>query len=346
VKAAVLHGPGDVRYEDMPDPSPAPGEIVVRTLAALTCGTDLKVVRRGYHARMLKPPCVFGHEAAGAVAAVGEGVTAFKAGDLVVAANSAPCGECRQCARGHESLCDQLLFWNGAFAEAFTVPARVVAKNVLPLGDVRPEDAALTEPLACCVKGVAMASVRSGDRVLVIGAGPIGLMLLRLCVLKGAEVTAAARREEALATARAHGASDTAAIVSRADGLHLDLDGSREAAFDVVFDAGGAAETAALALRSAGRGSTVSLFAGCPANTLVDLNVTRVHYDEIRVIGSFHHTPAAFRESFRLIATGAVEPSKFVSGRKELRDLPEVLVNATSGALKTLVVFPESRMPA
>lgn len=338
MKAAVLHGPGDVRYEDIGDPAPARGEIVVRTLAALTCGTDLKVVRRGYHARMLKPPCVFGHEAAGEVSAVGEGVTAFKPGDRVVAANSAPCGECRQCARGHESLCDDLLFWNGAFAEAFTVPARVVAKNVLPLGAVRPEDAALTEPLACCVKGVAMASVSAGDRVLVIGAGPIGLMLTRLCALRGAEVTAAARRLEALAAARSAGASATAAIVSRADGLHLE--GHREGGFDVVFDAGGAAETAALSLRSAGRGGTVSLFAGCPANTLVDLNVTRVHYDEIRVIGSFHHTPAAFRESFRLIAEGAVEPSKFVTDRLELRNLPEVLVNPTSGALKTLVVFP------
>lgn len=340
MKAAVLHGPGDVRYEDIADPIPARGEIVVRTLAALTCGTDLKVVRRGYHARMLKPPCVFGHEAAGEVAAVGEGVVAFKPGDRVVAANSAPCGACRQCLRGHESLCDQLLFWNGAFAEAFVVPARVVEKNVLPLGAVRPEDAALTEPLACCVKGVAMASVGKGDRVLVIGAGPIGLMLIRLCVLKGAEVTGAARRPEALVTARVHGAFATALLRSSGDGLHLDPPG--DVAFDVVFDAGGASETAGLALRSAGRGSTVSLFAGCPANTLVDLNVTRVHYDEIRILGSFHHTPSAFRESFRLIASGAVDPSKFITDRRGLADLPEVLLSPAPGALKTLVVFPAS----
>ena len=337
MKAAVLHGPGDVRFEDVPDPAPAPGEIVIRTLAALTCGTDLKVVRRGYHAKMLRPPSVFGHEAAGEVAAVGEGVVSFKPGDRVVAANSAPCGACRACERGRESLCEQLLFWNGAIAEAFLVPARVVARNVLPLGSVIPEDAAMTEPLACCVKGVADAGVSARDRVLVIGAGPIGLMLTRLCVLKGAHVTAAARRLEALAGATAHGAHETTRV--GADDAGLKLDAQPGSSFDVVFDAGGAGETAALAISAAAKGGTVSLFAGCPSGTKVPLDVTRVHYDEIRILGSFHHTPATFRESFRLIASGAVEPAKFISARKALADLPQMLVKPAPGGLKTLVLF-------
>ena len=337
MKAAVLYGPGDVRFEDVRDPTPAPGEIVIRTLAALTCGTDLKVVRRGYHAKMLRPPSVFGHEAAGEVAAVGEGVVSFKPGDRVVAANSAPCGACRACERGRESLCEKLLFWNGAFAEAFLVPARVVARNVLPLGSVTPEDAAMTEPLACCVKGVADAGVSAGDRVLVIGAGPIGLMLTRLCAINGAHVTAAARRLEALAHATAHGAHETILVGANEGGLTLGAQPG--SSFDVVFDAGGAAETAALAISAVGKGGTVSLFAGCPSGTKVPLDVTRVHYDEIRILGSFHHTPAAFRASFRLIETGAVEPAKFISARKTLADLAQSLVNPAPGALKTLVLF-------
>lgn len=337
MKAAVLHGPGDVRYEDVPDPTPAPGEIVIRTLAALTCGTDLKVVRRGYHAKMLRPPSVFGHEAAGEVAAVGEGVFSFKPGDRVVAANSAPCGSCRACGRGRESLCEKLLFWNGAFAEAFLVPARVVGRNVLPLGSVLPEDAAMTEPLACCVKGVADAGVSARDRVLIIGVGPIGLMLTRLCALAGAHVTAAARRVDALAQAVAHGAHETTLV--DADGAGLKFATPQAADFDVVFDAGGAGETAALAIASVAKGGVVSLFAGCPSGTRVPLDVTRVHYDEIRILGSFHHTPAAFRESFRLIETRAVEPAKFISARKTLAELPQTLVNPTPGALKTLVSF-------
>ena len=337
MKATVLYGPGDVRFEDAPDPVPGPGELVVRTLAALTCGTDLKVVRRGYHAKMLRPPSVFGHEAAGEVAAVGEGVASFKPGDRVVAANSAPCGSCRACVRGRESLCETLLFWNGAFAEAFLVPARVVHKNVLSLGHVAPEDAAMTEPLACCVRGVADAGVNPGDRVLVIGAGPIGLMLTRLCVLRGAHVSAAARRPEALVTATAHGAHETLVLDVAEAGLRFR---SQPAApFDVVFDAGGAGETAALAIAAVARGGAVSLFAGCPTGTKVPLDVTRVHYDELRILGSFHHTPAAFRESFRLIATGAVEPAKFITARKTLAELPQCLVNPAPGALKTLVLF-------
>jgi L-iditol 2-dehydrogenase len=336
VKAAVLHGPADVRYEDVADPEPLEGEIVLKTLAALTCGTDLKVVRRGYHARMLQPPCVFGHEAAGEVISVGEGVTSWRIGDRVVAANSAPCGVCRQCARGRFSLCDDLCFWNGAFADAYRVPARVVAKNVLKLDGVRPEDAAMTEPLACCVKGVLESQVRSDDRVLVVGAGSIGLMLIRLCALRGASVTAAARRPEALTRALEHGAQDTCLLRLGETGLSLEGD-SRD--FDVVFDAGGVAETADLAIRSASRGGIVNLFAGCPAGTQVEVDVTRAHYDEIKILGSFHHTPETFREAFALIRAKAIEPSRFVASRTSLSDLPELLIRPLPGALKTLVTF-------
>lgn len=337
MKAAVLYGPGDVRVEEVREPSPGPGEIVVRTLASFTCGTDRKVAKRGYHAKMLKPPCVFGHEAAGEVASVGTGVTAFKPGDRVVAANSAPCGACRPCERGRESLCEDLLFWNGTFADAYRVPARVVARNVLPLGGVAPEDAAMTEPLACCVKGVLEAGVQEGDHVLVIGAGPVGLMLTRLCALKGALVTVSARRREALVRAKEHGAAEVLLIGATDSGLVFEE--RPDALFDIVFDSGGAAETASLAIRSAARGGVVNLFAGCPAGTKIEVDVTRVHYEEIRIHGTFHHTPSSFREAFRLIATGAIEPKRFVSGRKTLAELPESLLHPEAGVLKTLVVF-------
>ncbi len=337
MKAAVLHGPGDVRFEEVADPIAERGEMVIKTLAALTCGTDLKVARRGYHARMLRPPCIFGHEAAGQVAAVGEGVSSFKVGDRVVAANSAPCGRCRFCGRGRENLCEDLLFWNGAFAEASAVPARLVEKNVLHLGEVAPQDAAMTEPLACCVKGVEDAGVGEKDRVLVIGAGPVGLMLVQLCALRGAQVTAAARRPDSLVTATAHGAHETAALSEGESGLGLR--GRADSAFDVVFDAAGAAETALLAVRSAARGGVVNLFAGCPDGTRIELDITRVHYDEIRIHGSFHHTPASFREAFRLIASKAIDPAQFITDSKALRELPASLINPVPGALKTLVVF-------
>ncbi len=127
----------------------------MRVGAALTCGTDLKVYRRGYHAAMLKPPMLFGHEVAGTVHASGAGVTEFAVGDRVVPLNSAPCDACYWCGKGQQNLCEDLLFNNGAYAEFLRVPARIVAKNTLkvPAG-LKLEHAALTEPLACVVRGL------------------------------------------------------------------------------------------------------------------------------------------------------------------------------------------------
>ncbi len=154
MQAAVLHGREDIRIESVPVPQAAPGELIVQVGAALTCGTDLKVFRRGYHARMIVPPALFGHELAGTVVEAGDGVTDFAPGDRVVALNSAPCGQCYFCERGQENLCDDLLFNNGAYAEFIRIPARIVAKNTLHVPDHVPlEHAALTEPLACAVHG-------------------------------------------------------------------------------------------------------------------------------------------------------------------------------------------------
>ncbi len=153
--AAVLYGKEDLRLEKVAMPSAGEGEIVLRVGAALTCGTDLKVYRRGYHAMMLTPPIPFGHEMAGVVSEVGAGVTLFKTGDRVVALNSAPCDRCFWCGKGQQNLCEDLLFNNGAYAEYMRVPARIVAKNTLLVPPSTPlEHAALTEPLACVVRGM------------------------------------------------------------------------------------------------------------------------------------------------------------------------------------------------
>src|ERR1700740_3771118 len=131
MRAAVLNGREDVPIESLPVPEAGPGELIVRVGAALPCGTDLKVFRRGYHARMIVPPALFGHELAGTVVEAGEGVTDFTPGDRVVALNSAPCGECYFCEHGQENLCDDLLFNNGAYAEFIRIPSRIVSKNTL-----------------------------------------------------------------------------------------------------------------------------------------------------------------------------------------------------------------------
>ena len=175
MSAAVLYGAEDLRLEQVEVPVAGPGELVVRVGAALTCGTDLKVFRRGYHARMGKPPMPFGHELAGTVIDLGRDVIGFAPGDRVVPLNSAPCDVCYFCGRGQQNLCDDLLFNNGAYAEYLRVPARIVEKNTLPVPDSLPfSHAALTEPLACAVRGLEESNVQPGDLVVVIGAGPLG----------------------------------------------------------------------------------------------------------------------------------------------------------------------------
>src|ERR1700742_4656630 len=154
MRAAVLYGQEHIKVEDIEPRSLGEGEVRIQIEAALTCGTDLKVFKRGYHAKMIVPPAVFGHELAGVVSEVLRPQSTVKIGDRVVVANSAPCGECFHCKCGQENICDDLLFLNGAYAESIVVPARIVQKNLLQLkGSTAFKDAALVEPLACVVQG-------------------------------------------------------------------------------------------------------------------------------------------------------------------------------------------------
>src|SRR5499425_2386391 len=179
--AAVLYGKEHLQVEPVAVPKLQSGDILVRVKVALTCGTDVKVFSRGYHARMIVPPAVFGHELAGDVVAAGEDVTAFRTGDRVVSANSAPCNECFFCLRGLENLCEDLLFNNGAYAEYIRIPARIVERNTYIIPEhVSYHDAALVEPLACVLRGLEESGIRPGDNVSIIGLGPIGLMFVRL----------------------------------------------------------------------------------------------------------------------------------------------------------------------
>src|SRR5690242_15868650 len=207
--AAVLYGKEHLQVEPVAVPSIASGDILVKVKVALTCGTDVKVFRRGYHARMIVPPAVFGHELAGDVVAAGENVSRFSIGQRVVAANSAPCDECYFCKRGLANLCEDLLFNHGAYAEYIRIPARIVEKNtyLIPEG-VGYQDAALIEPLACVVRGFEESAPRKGDTVSIIGLGPIGLMFVKLAKLYGCRVIAVGRRKTQLERAAALGADD------------------------------------------------------------------------------------------------------------------------------------------
>ncbi|BAU44802.1 zinc-dependent alcohol dehydrogenase [Leptolyngbya sp. O-77] len=177
--AAVLYGQEDLRLEQQAPPAPGPGEVLLRVTAATTCGTDLKVWRRGGHAKMLRPPTRFGHEGAGHIAALGDGVTGWRVGDRVVANNSAPCMGCFFCQKQEYSLCTNLVFNNGTFAEFLTIPAPIVQHNLLPIPEGMSDAiAAMTEPLACVLHGLSRSNIQPGDRVVILGDGAIGLMFV------------------------------------------------------------------------------------------------------------------------------------------------------------------------
>jgi L-iditol 2-dehydrogenase len=342
MKAAVLHGREDVRIEDLPVPRPGEGEVLLRTQVALTCGTDVKVFQRGYHARMIRPPAVFGHEVAGIVEEVGPGVASLQAGTPVVVANSAPCGECAFCQAGRTSLCDDLLFWNGAYAQFARIPARIVEHNVLPLEDgLGFMDAAMVEPLACVVRGIEDCALRPGHTVAVIGAGAVGLMLVRLASLAGASVVSLGRNPGRLARALGLGATEAIAVGEGEDLasrlLALGPDGRGP---DVVIEAAGQAHTAEAALRGVRKGGLVNLFAGCPADTRLAFDAQRLHYQEITVKSTFHHTPQSIRQALRLIARGDVFPSAFITGEAPLHRLPEELrrLAGRGDGLKTAIL--------
>jgi L-iditol 2-dehydrogenase len=342
MSAAVLYGKEQLRIERVQVPKLDRGDVLVRVRAALTCGTDVKVFRRGYHAKMIRPPALFGHELAGDVAAVGSEVSGFHVGQRVVAANSAPCGACYYCERGQENLCEDLLFNNGAYAEYIRIPNRIVAKNMHEIpAHVSYQDAALVEPLACVMRGLEESGVKPGDTVAVIGLGPIGMMFVRLAkAVYNARVIAIGRRRSQLDRAAGMGADE---VVLNEEGSDVitpvhRLTGGRGA--DVVIEAVGLPEVWQLAVKLLRRGGVVNFFGGCPEGTDVPVDAGLLHYSELTLKASFHHTPALIRQALDIISRGRVTARDFVNRVEPLSNLLEVMQHLMShnGHLKTAII--------
>jgi L-iditol 2-dehydrogenase len=340
--AAVLYGKEDVQIETVDVPQIGRGDVLVRVRAALTCGTDVKVFRRGYHARMIVPPALFGHELGGDIVAMGKDVRGFKMGQRVVAANSAPCGACYYCQHNHENLCEDLLFNNGAYAEYIRIPERIVRRNMYEVPEhVSYQDAALVEPLACVLRGLEESGVRPGDTVAVIGLGPIGMMFVRLAkAVSNARVIAIGRRPQQLLRASRMGADETVLNCDGADvvGPVHEMTGGRGA--DVVIEAVGLPEVWQLAIRLLRRGGVVNFFGGCPDGTNLSLDTNLLHYSELTCKASFHHTPALIKKALDLVSRGYVGAKDFVNHSEPLTNLLQVMQHLMShnGHLKTAII--------
>ncbi|HEY2777963.1 MAG TPA: zinc-binding dehydrogenase [Gaiellaceae bacterium] len=310
MKAALLYAPGDLRVEDVPRPEPGPGDVLVQIELALTDGTDLKTYRRGHPLLLTESPAPFGHEFCGLVD-----------GRRVVAANSGPCGACDGCARGEQ--CRELVFLSGAYAEWLVVPERIAAVNLhdVPRG-VAPEVAAMVEPLACCLRGVERAGITAGDTVAILGAGPIGLMLAACVSDAGGWPVIVGGRDERRALAEQFGA-----------------EAGEGRGADVVIEAAGTEHAWSDAVTLVRPGGTVVMFGGLPRDTRPPIDAYRVHYEELTVRGSFHHTPQTVRAALVFLASGAYPWGRLVTHRVSLDALPALFEAPPTDLLKAAVVL-------
>ena len=345
MKAAVLYSPGNLVFEEVPDPSPGPGEILARVKLALTCGTDVKLYIRGHpYARL---PNIIGHEFVGVVIDVGRGVSRDLVGDTFVTMNTSPCGSCFFCRRGQESLCvrlgDEIIGFTrpGAYSEKIVVPNRIWSRYYFRVSRGLDEvEAAFLEPLSTVVHGHGVLGGVDGDVVAIIGSGPIGLLHLQLSIIGGASrIVVFDRHWEKLKIAERLGASDVV-NVRETDPLSYISEVNNGFGFDTVIEAAGKKEAWELAFRLVRKGGRVLFFGGLPRGVDVSFDSYKIHYGEVRVYGAFHTTPRDVERSFRLISERRVRLRELVSGEYSLKDVKSALDSMARGESLKCVIRP------
>ncbi len=344
MKAAVLRAPNDLALTTMATPQAGPGDLVLRMRAATVCGTDLRILT-GKKTKGVRFPSVIGHEFAGVVVEVGAGVTAWRAGDRVCVDPVVPCRACAYCKSGRENVCQNRQAigyeFDGAFAEYVRIPAIALqAGNVFRVPDGMDfEAAALAEPLACCINGQRNADIRLGETVLVLGAGPIGLMHAALAKAAGARQVIvsepnAARRQAALergvdAVCDPTSQSLADLVKARTDGLGA----------DVAILAIGVPALANDALALVRKGGHVNLFAGFTAGVTAAIDVNLIHYNEVIVTGASALSRRDYEIALNLLASGRLDANSLITHRFAVADAIGAFEEAGSGrALKVALL--------
>ena len=341
-RVVYLLGPEHIEVREEPVAVPGTGELVVRIRAATTCGTDVKVFRRGGHPRMLRVPTPFGHEFAGSVEALGPGVSGYEPGDRVVVANSAPCGGCAYCEAGRENLCRDLQYLNGAFAEYIRIPRRFVEVSTYRLdADIPYEVAALVEPVACVIHGIDASRLGDGADVLVHGAGPIGLLLTAVLAVRGHGVVVADPNPHRLDVAQILGARDTVEVARDSAQSERLRPRSRDGdGFDCAIDATGIPAVWQDAVACVRPGGVVNLFGGCAPGTTIPLDTASIHYNELTVMGSYHHRPATVTAALEMLSRKTLDPRPLLSAEVPLQDLEKALRSMMAREALKVVVRP------
>jgi L-iditol 2-dehydrogenase len=322
-------------------PHPGPGEVLLQIKCALTCGTDLKAYRRGHP--MWRLPAPFGHEFAGVVVEVGPEVEMFRPGDALMAAPTAPCGQCFYCGRGQENLCAQAMekMVLGGYADYLLVGSHVVARNAFHKPAELPfEEAALLEPLACVVHAQDIARPETFESVLIIGAGPFGLLhMLALRILGVREIVVAGRGAHRLQWAGELGADHVVDVCrTGVDDAVNRINGGYGP--DLVIECTGQVGGWADAFTRVRRGGRVVFFGGCPLNTSLAVDTRRMHYDNLTLLAPFHFRPRDVRRAFALLCARTLGAGAIVNARRPLSELAEVFAMLESGDVLKCAVIP------
>lgn len=343
MKAAMFYDIGDVRYEETDVPQIGRGELLIRIGKALTCGTDVKTYKRGHPLLLRKTPALFGHEYAGVVEETGEGVEQFEPGMRVVATNSAPCGSCFFCKRNSPNLCKQLknTLVNGAFAEYIRVPEPVVKWNTHQIPDSLPfEQAALTEPLACVVHGIEEAGIEVGDTVAVIGAGPIGQMLIMLAKKRGASTVVASDLAELRRSMATKAGADIIIDPARTNPIEIVREETSGYGADVVIEAVGLPSTWEQAVKMTRDAGTTVLFGGAATGTTFEVDTGRFHYGQLTIKGVFHLKPKHVEQALSLLKAGDIDTDILISDEMPLSRITDALEMMGEGKSMKIAILP------
>lgn len=340
MKAAMYFGSNDVRIQNIDIPSISDDEALVRVEAALTCGTDLKAFRQGHPVLLGNHyPAPFGHELSGTIMEVGKKIDRFSPGMRVVVANSAPCDQCYFCQRGQNNLCDHLNLLNGAYAEYIRVPRQIVKHNMYEIPPrLSFQSAALTEPLACAVHAFDRLGIKKDDQVVILGCGVMGLLFSAIAVHHGAKIFAVGRDTVKLAKAKQLGVFKTINVKENRDPVSTVRNATIEArGADIVVEVVGKPDAWDQAFKMTRKGGKVCFFAGCAPNSTFSVDTHRIHYEEVSVMGIFHHTPVYFQKALDYLEQGIVKPELFITQELALENIGAFYANANSTPFKAVI---------
>lgn len=340
MRAVVYKEPERIELRRVLVPRLRPGTLLVQVQAATTCGTDVKIYRRGHP--KFPPPFIFGHEFGGDVVAVGAGVDGFKEGMRVTANVFAECGKCFYCRHGQGNLCENLEYNFGAFAEYMLIPASIVRRTTFEIPQhVSYAQAALLEPLVTVVRGQRVIAIQPGETVVILGGGgPVGLMHQQMAVRAGARRVIAIGHSNTRLTVAAKMGADPVLNAKETDALSAILDLTNGRGADVVIECAGTKAAWESAVGMVRRGGRVVWFGGLPTGTKVEVDAARVHYGAINLYNTHGGTVEDAREAFRLITSGDVNMQPMLSMEMPLEEVETALKKMISGEVIKVVINP------